>query len=151
MNEQVTAATLFTIGFTHKSAETFFTLLRQAGVERVLDIRLNNVSQLAGFTKRDDLRFFLAEICKAGYQHVPECAPTQEILANYKKHKGSWETYVGSFLPLIRERHIEKILTPALLNHACLLCSEALPDKCHRRLVAEFMKERLPTLRIVHL
>lgn len=142
---------LFTIGFTQKNAEKFFTLLRQARVRRVLDIRLNNVSQLAGFTKRDDLRFFLREICSADYRHVPECAPSADILDAFKKNGGSWEAYVRAFLPLIGSRRIETIMTPELLDYGCLLCSEPTPEKCHRRLVAEYLKERIEGLMVTHL
>lgn len=142
---------LYTIGFTKKTAEQFFTALRGAEVRSVLDIRLNNVSQLAGFTKREDLRYFLHEICHAEYIHVPQCAPTKEILDAYQKNGGDWEAYAARFIPLLSERRIETLLIPDLLDHGCLLCSEATPEKCHRRLVAEYMKERLPGLRITHL
>lgn len=142
---------LFTIGFTKKNAEAFFTTLRNTKVKRVLDVRLNNVSQLAGFTKRDDLRFFLREICGADYYHLPQCAPTKEILDAYKKSGGSWDIYVQQFLPLIRSRRIETILTPELLDFGCLLCSEATPEVCHRRLVAEYLQERVTGLCVKHL
>lgn len=142
---------LYTIGFTKKTAEQFFTALRRAEVRTLLDIRLNNVSQLAGFTKRDDLRFFLREICHAEYVHMPQCAPTKEILDAYQRNGGDWETYAARFVPLLSERRIETLLAPHLLDHGCLLCSEPTPEKCHRRLVAEYMKERLPELKITHL
>jgi uncharacterized protein (DUF488 family) len=142
---------LFTIGFTQKNAETFFTRLRNAKIRQVLDIRLNNVSQLAGFTKRDDLRFFLRELCEAGYHHFPQCAPTEDILNAYKKNGGTWNNYVQHFLPLIQSRHIEKTLTPELLDFGCLLCSEPTPDKCHRRLVAEYLQTHVTGLSIKHL
>ncbi len=142
---------LFTIGFTKKNAEKFFTTLQNAKVQRMLDIRLNNVSQLAGFTKRDDLRYFLREICKADYHHLPQCAPTGAILDAYKKNKGTWDEYEMQFLPLITKRQIENILIPELLDGGCLLCSEPTPEKCHRRLVAEYMKDRVPELVIKHL
>ncbi|MFO7535840.1 MAG: DUF488 domain-containing protein [Kiritimatiellia bacterium] len=145
------AIQLFTIGFTQKNAEKFFSLLRHARIRRVLDIRLNNVSQLAGFTKRDDLKFFLREICSADYRHLPEAAPSDEILDEFKKNGGSWESYVKRFLPLIQARRIETILTPDVLDYGCLLCSEPTPEKCHRRLVAEYLKERIGGLIIKHL
>ena len=145
------AIKLFTMGFTQKNAEKFFTILRKAGVRRILDIRLNNVSQLAGFTKRDDLRFFLREICNADYHHLPECAPSAEILDEFKKKDGSWDIYVQRFLPLIRSRRIESVLTVEMLDYGCLLCSEPTPEKCHRRLVAEYLKERISGLTITHL
>ena len=142
---------LFTIGFTQKNAEKFFTILRNAHIRRILDIRLNNVSQLAGFTKRDDLRFFLREICHADYRHLPECAPNAEILDEFKKNGGSWAAYVQQFLPLIRSRHIETILTPELLDFGCLLCSEPTPEKCHRRLVSEYLQKYVEGLSVKHL
>ncbi|HNR33842.1 MAG TPA: DUF488 domain-containing protein [Candidatus Hydrogenedentes bacterium] len=142
---------LFTIGFTKKGAERFFTVLRESRVRRVLDIRLNNVSQLAGFAKRDDLKFFLREICNADYLHVPECAPTKEILDKYKKKHGDWEEYEACFLPLIEERKIETLLTADLLDYGCLLCSEPTPEKCHRRLVASYLEAKIPNLQVKNL
>ena len=99
---------LFTIGFTKKSADRFFGLLRTSGARRVVDVRLNNVSQLAGFAKRDDLAFFLAEICGIEYVHLPDLAPTKEMLDEYRKRGGDWETYEARFLDLMRRRRIEK-------------------------------------------
>ena len=145
------AIQLFTIGFRKKSAEQFFTTLRQAGVRRLLDIRLKNVSQLAGFTKRDDLRFFCREICHAEYSHLPECAPTAQILSEFKQNGGAWETYVQRFIPLLSSRRVETILTPEVLDCGCLLCSEPTPEQCHRRLVAEYMQERVSSLTVTHL
>jgi len=145
------AIQLFTIGFTKKNAEMFFTTLQNAKIRRVLDIRLNNVSQLAGFTKRDDLRFCLREICGADYHRRRQGGRWEEMGDAYKKNGGSWDTYVQQFLPLLRSRHIETILTPELLDFGCLLCSEPTPEKCHRRLVAEYLKERTPGLFVTHL
>ncbi|MGA8768271.1 MAG: DUF488 domain-containing protein [Candidatus Acidiferrales bacterium] len=142
---------LYTIGFTKKSAETFFTRLTNSGVRRLLDVRLNNVSQLAGFTKKDDLRYFTKAICKIDYVHVPELAPTKDILDAYKKKKGDWGLYERQFLDLMRSRHIEKELSRDLLDGACLLCSEETPEHCHRRLVAEYLKEHWPDVEIEHI
>ena len=103
---------LFTIGFTRKSAEDFFTRLKRSGAKRVVDVRLNNNSQLAGFTKRNDLQFFLRDICDMDYVHVPELAPTQDILDEYKKNKGDWGVYEQKFLELMRNREIETNSTP---------------------------------------
>src|SRR5271157_3444235 len=132
---------IFTIGFTKKSAETFFTRLKNAGVKRLIDVRLNNVSQLAGFTKKDDLRYFTKTICNIDYIHLPELAPTSEILDAYKKQKnGDWHMYELQFLDPMRSRHIEN--TPReILDCGCLLCSEEKPHHCHRRLVAEYLQE----------
>jgi uncharacterized protein (DUF488 family) len=142
---------LFTIGFTKKTAQQFFETLMAAGVKRVIDTRLNNVSQLAGFAKRKDLDYFLHTIGGIDYSHRPDLAPTQEILDAFKKHKGDWQTYELSFLKLMRDRQIETAVTPALMDGACLLCSEAEPHYCHRRLVAEYLQQHWGTLEIIHL
>jgi len=142
---------VFTIGFTKKNAETFFTTLRDAGVRRLVDVRLNNTSQLAGFAKRDDLRFFLASICGIDYVEVPELAPTQDILDALKKRKGDWSVYETAFLALLRGRKVEETVRRELLDAGCLLCSEATAEHCHRRLVAEYLHEKWGDLEIVHL
>lgn len=142
---------IFTIGFTKKSAETFFTRLRNAGVKRVVDVRLNNVSQLAGFTKKDDLRYFAREICGIDYLHLPELAPTQDILDAYKKYKGDWSLYERRFLDLMRSRRIEERTSREILDGSCLLCSEEKPDRCHRRLVAEYLKEKWGDVAVEHI
>jgi uncharacterized protein (DUF488 family) len=142
---------VFTIGFTKKTAEAFFTRLIQADVKRVIDIRLNNVSQLAGFAKRDDLRYFLRAIGGIDYLHRPDLAPTQEILDAFKKSKGSWPAYERDFLALLSARGVEKAVTPGLLNEACLLCSEEKPAQCHRRLVAEYVRSKWGDIEITHL
>lgn len=142
---------LFTIGFTKKSAEQFFTKLKDAGVARVLDVRLNNSSQLAGFAKKDDLEFFLRAIHGIGYVHLPDLAPTQDILTAYKKEKGEWSVYEPKFLELMRTRGIENTQPKELFHQGCLLCSEDKPDQCHRRLVAEYLAEQWGQLEIVHL
>lgn len=142
---------LFTIGFTRKSAEIFFHRLRDAGVQRLVDIRLNNVSQLAGFTKKDDLRYFTKVICQIEYVHVPDLAPTREVLDAYKKQKGDWELYERQFLDLMRSREIEERAGRQLLDNDCLLCSEEKPDHCHRRLVAEYLKEKWGNVDIEHI
>lgn len=143
--------TIFTIGFTKKSAETFFTRLKDAGVKRLVDVRLNNVSQLAGFTKKDDLRYFTKAICGIEYVHLPELAPTADILDPYKKAKnGDWSSYERQFLDLMRARQIENI-PREILEGGCLLCSEEKPHHCHRRLVVDYLKEKWGTVEIVHL
>jgi uncharacterized protein (DUF488 family) len=142
---------LYTIGFTKKSAETFFTRLTNAGVKRLVDVRLNNVSQLAGFTKRDDLRYFTKAICNIDYVHIPDLAPTKDILDAYKKQKGEWGLYERQFLDLMRSRHIEDKAPRDMLDGDCLLCSEEKPDHCHRRLVAEYLKEKWGNVEIEHI
>ena len=140
-----------TIGFTHKKAEDFFTRLKKSGVKRVVDVRLNNVSQLAGFSKRDDLRFFLKSILGIEYVHSPILAPTQDILDEYKKNKGDWNVYERKFLSLIEQRQIEKQVSKDIVEEGCFLCSEDKPHHCHRRLVAEYLKGKWGDLRIEHL
>ena len=142
---------LFTIGFTKKPAEVFFTRLSKAGVKRVIDIRLNNVSQLAGFAKRDDLRYFLKALCKIDYIHLPELAPTKKIMDSFKKNRGAWSIYEKDFRDLLEERRPEETLSEDLFDKACLLCSEDRPDNCHRRLVAEYLSDKWGNVEIVHL
>jgi uncharacterized protein (DUF488 family) len=142
---------IFTIGFTKKSAEAFFTRLQHAGVKRLVDVRLNNISQLAGFTKKDDLQYFLKAICNIEYVHLPALAPTAEILDAYKKQKnGDWELYERRFLDLMSSRQIENTVRE-LLADGCLLCSEEKPFHCHRRLVAEYLKEHWGDVEIEHI
>ncbi len=143
---------IFTIGFTRKSAETFFESLSNAGVKRLIDVRLNNVSQLAGFTKRDDLKYFTRAICGIEYVHLPVLAPTAEILDPYKKQKtADWALYERQFVDLMRTRRIEETVPRKSLDDGCLLCSEETSDHCHRRLVAEYLKEKWGSLEIEHL
>ena len=142
---------LFTIGFTGKNAEKFFGLLRASGAKRLVDVRLNNVSQLAGFAKKKDLAFFVKELCGMEYSHLPELAPTQDILDEFKKNKGDWAVYERKFLELMRSRQIEKTVPRNLIEAGCLLCSEDKPHHCHRRLVAEYLKEHWGDVEIKHL
>ena len=142
---------IFTIGFTKKTAEDFFTRLIRAGVKRVIDIRLNNVSQLAGFAKRDDLRYFLRTIGGIDYTHRPDLAPTQQILDDFKKNKGIWSVYEKNFLALLSARGVEKSITPELLHEACLLCSEEKPAQCHRSLVVEYFNSKWGNIKICHI
>jgi len=143
---------IYTIGFAGKSAESFFGLLKASGIRRLIDIRLNNTSQLAGFTKADNLPFFLKKICDADYIHEPLLAPTELILANFKKEKGTWEEFERGFLLLMDERCIAERLDRALFDRpAVLLCSESTPERCHRRLAAEYLKRHWKDISIVHL
>lgn len=144
--------TLFSIGFTQTTAEHFFTRLKNAGVERVIDVRLHNVSQLAGFAKKEDLRYFLQAIGGIAYEHWPELAPSAELLERYRKrnHRGSWQAYASGFRELMQERAIER-LPQVEFEGACLLCSEHSAEQCHRRLVAEYLNEKWGGLAIQHL
>jgi len=143
---------VYTIGFTQTTAAEFFGKLKQAGIQRLVDVRLNNVSQLAGFAKRDDLQFFLSEICGAQYVHEPHLAPTQEILNAYKKQKGSWDDFQRGFLGLMAERKIETTLSPGLFGvPTVLLCSERTAECCHRRLILEYLDGKWGNVRTIHL
>ncbi len=142
---------IFTLGFTKKSAQTFFDLLRHSGAARLVDVRLNNVSQLAGFAKREDLRFFTKSLCQVEYFHLPDLAPTKSMLDAYKKAKGQWSVYEDAFLALMSERQIELNISRDLIEGSCLLCSEEKPHRCHRRLVAEYLREHWEGIEIEHL
>jgi uncharacterized protein (DUF488 family) len=142
---------LYTIGFTKTTAESFFTRLAKAGVKKVIDVRLNNISQLAGFAKKDDLRYFLKAICGIGYEHRPELAPTQDMLDEYKKRRGDWARYEERFLELMAQRKVEETVPRSAVDQACLLCSEDKPHHCHRRLVAEYWKKKWGDLEVIHL
>jgi uncharacterized protein (DUF488 family) len=142
---------VFTIGFTKKSARKFFETLRCSGARRVVDVRLNNMSQLAGFTKRDDLEFFLKELCGLDYVHLTDLAPTQEMLDEYKKRKGDWATYQKRFLDLMEQRHVEDLIPKEIIADGCLLCSEDKPHHCHRRLVVEYFDRHWGDITASHL
>ena len=144
---------LYTIGFTQKSAETFFELLRRNGVRRLVDIRVSPDGQLSGFARKTDLPYFLSRLADGcGYIHLPELAPTKDTLHEYRADH-DWPRYVERFEALMDERNI-----PAALNReefeaaaSCLLCSEATPEQCHRRLVAERLAARWGGVEIIHL
>ena len=142
---------LFTIGFTKKNAEKFFGLLSSSGARRVVDVRLNNVSHLAGFAKRDDLKFFLRRVCGIDYVHLPALAPTREMLAGYRKEHKDWGIYESQFLALMRERRIEDTIPRDIVDGGCLLCSEDKPHHCHRRLVAQYLQESWGDIDVRHL
>ncbi len=134
-------STLFTIGFTQKNAEEFFRLLEEAGVTKLIDVRENRTGQLAGFTKYPDLPFFLDRILGIAYEYQPLLAPSVEIRKAYQQTK-DWEQYVRSFSELMVQRKVLEQLKPEdFAGNVALLCSEAGPEKCHRRLVAELLAE----------
>jgi uncharacterized protein (DUF488 family) len=144
--------TVATIGFTQKNAKEFFNLLQGSKATHLIDVRLNNSSQLAGFAKREDLTFFLDAVLGWKYDHVPDLAPTKDILDAYKKHKGDWAVYEYEFLALMEKRRIDHHLDPTLLDGGCLLCSEHLPDHCHRRLIVNFLNRKWDAnLEVTHL
>lgn len=145
--------TLYTIGFTKKSAESFFSLLKNAGIKKLVDIRINNSSQLAGFAKGKDLEFFVKELCDAEYTHIVDLAPTKELLKDYQDKVIDWNDYVSVFNKLLTDRHTSKRFPVEAFDNACFLCTEETPEYCHRRLVAEYLKQENPDkeIRIIHL
>ena len=143
---------IYTIGFGKKSAEDFFSALRRAGIGRLIDVRLNNTSQLAGFTKRGDLAYFLKDICGADYEHMPQLAPSADILDAYKKKGITWEAYAQQYRSLLVERNVAGTLDRGLFETpTVLLCSEPTPEHCHRRLLAEFLAENWGGVCVTHL
>jgi uncharacterized protein (DUF488 family) len=141
-----------TIGFTQSTAEGFFERLFKSGVKKVVDVRLHNTSQLAGFAKSDDLAYFLRKMGGVQYVHQPLLAPTDTMLKAFKKEKGDWNVYEGRFLDLMADRKIETRLKPEMFDGACLLCSEATPNHCHRRLVCDYLNEKWDgALEVTHL
>ena len=141
-----------TIGFTQHTAESFFGRLRAARIEQLIDVQINNVSQLSGFAKRDDLRFFLRELCDASYVHETLLAPTDTLLKAYREKQISWTEYEKRFLGLMAERAIEDRVPKELFaKRSALLCSEHTPEKCHRRLVADYLGDHWGDLTVVHL
>lgn len=143
---------IYTIGFTKKGAETFFRLLREAGIEKLMDVRINNRSQLAGFAKRDDLAFFLDELLGADYEHHTELAPTKELLDDWRDDRIDWATYEKRFRELLVDRQVEQALERTSFDpRTVLLCSEHQPEHCHRRLVVEYLDEQWGSVDAVHL
>ena len=145
--------TLYTIGFTKKSAEKFFTLLKEAGVKKIVDIRLNNASQLAGFAKGSDLQYFAKAIIGADYTHLTDLAPTKELLKSYQDNETTWDGYVRVFSSLLENRHIKDKYKVEDFDNCCFLCTEDTPERCHRRLVVEYFKNNNPDteINIIHL
>lgn len=142
---------LFTIGFTKKPAETFFKLLKDSGVKKLVDTRINNVSQLSGFAKGSDLQFFAREIGNISYDHNLDFAPTKELLSRYRAQKLTWAAYETEYLNLLDIRKIAQKTDFEKLHENCLLCSEHRPDHCHRRLLAEYLRLVRNDIQIIHL
>ncbi|MBR3782955.1 MAG: DUF488 domain-containing protein [Bacteroidales bacterium] len=144
--------TLFTIGFTKKSAEKFFNLLRNNHVKQLVDVRISNSSQLAGFAKCPDLSFFTEEICHIPYEHIIDFAPTKELLDRWHKGDVTWSDYEKHYTAMLNERNILKKYGIKIFDRACFLCSEDTPENCHRRLLAEYLKKHsTEDVKIVHL
>lgn len=142
---------IYTIGFTKKTAERFFGLLRESGAERLVDVRLRNTSGLSGFAKKDDLAWFLRELCEMDYIHLPQLAPTGEMLDAYRKEHKSWEVYEREFLALMEERRLAKTDIQSAVDNSVLLCSEDTAEHCHRRLVVEHLQRHWDGVEIKHL
>ncbi|CAJ0695126.1 hypothetical protein LMG19089_01458 [Ralstonia edaphis] len=141
-----------TIGFTNKSAQQFFELLKRAEVRTVLDVRLNNVSQLAGFAKKNDLRYFLSNLLDCGYLELRDLAPEKTMLKRYQAKEIAWKEYADSYLELLARRRVENNLDTGIFDHSCLLCSEDTPHFCHRRLAVEYLNSTWGnSLKITHL
>lgn len=143
---------LYTIGFTGKTAEDFFTLLQKAGVSKVIDTRINNVSQLAGFAKSQDLEYFLRSIAGIQYEHNLDMAPTKELLSSYRDKELTWDQYEKKYIALLEQRNVARYAAqPIYLDASCFLCSEHEPDHCHRRLLAEYLQRINTSIEINHL
>jgi uncharacterized protein (DUF488 family) len=143
---------IYTIGFARRTAEGFFEPLKRAGIEQLVDVRLHNVSQLAGFTKKADLPYFLRSLADIDYRHELLLAPEEEFLRAYRSKEIDWETYAQRYLELLAERAVAKELRPSEFpDKIALLCSEARPDKCHRRVAAEYLQANWPDVTIKHM
>ena len=144
--------TLYTIGFTKKSAEQFFNLLRNNNVKQLVDVRISNNSQLAGFAKGKDLEFFVKEICHIPYRHITDFAPSKELLDLWHKQEVTWEEYEKTYIQLLKERNVLRDYGVKSFDGSCFLCSEDTPEQCHRRLLAEYLLEHSKEkVTIVHL
>lgn len=142
---------IFTIGFTHKSAEEFFKLLQKAEVKRVLDVRIHNNSQLAGYSKRDDLAFFLDKVAGIRYVEVSILRPSEELFTSYRKKEIDWKKFLDEYEKEITDKQVETQLKKSDFDRAVLLCGEAEPDHCHRRVAAEYLSEAWGGFQVEHL
>jgi uncharacterized protein (DUF488 family) len=143
---------IYSIGFTRRSAESFFEALRRAGIRVLMDVRLRNTSQLSGFAKRDDLAYFLRHLVNTDYVQEPSLAPTEELLRAYRSRQVSWDEFEVMFRSLMEERRIEEMFNRSLFDRrVCLLCSEFEPTRCHRRLVLDYLNDRWGGVEAIHL
>ena len=144
---------IFTIGFTRKTAEEFFETLKKNGVKKIVDVRLNNTSQILGFSKSYDMKYFARVILNGEYFHDRKFAPSEKILVRYKKGVISWDDYEKEFAELMKYRDIDTYIADkyADAENYCLLCTEVSPENCHRRLVAEKIRDVLGDVEIIHL
>lgn len=144
--------TLYTIGFTKKNAEQFFELLKKWKIKQLVDIRISNNSQLAGFAKGKDLAYFTKQICNINYKHITDFAPTKELLDLWHKKSISWEEYIKEYTTMLKKRNIMHKYGIKQFDNSCFLCSEETPEMCHRRLLVEYMKSiSTEEVDIVHL
>ena len=142
---------LFTIGFTKKDAKTFFGLLMKNNVKTVIDIRLNNHSQLAGFSKGNDLAYFLKAIAGIDYYYFIQAAPEESLLKKWQKGEITWPEYEAAYKEMLVKRNVIGKIDAKILENGCLLCSEPTAEQCHRRLLGEYLREKVPGLEIVHI
>lgn len=142
---------LYTVGFTQKTARKFFEILIRNNIKRVIDIRLNNKSQLAGFAKGEDLQYFLRELGDIEYLYIPKYAPTKDILDTYRKKEITWEEYEKKYLDSLEKRNILEGINYSIFENACLLCSESDFQNCHRRLLAEYLADHNREIDVIHL
>lgn len=139
---------IYTIGFTKKSAEEFFEILKRNKIEQIADVRLNNTSQLAGFTKKDDFKFFLKEIADIDYYHLDILAPNKEV----RKLVHEWDIYTEEYIKLLERRKVLDHWGPDFFKRrTCLLCSEPSASKCHRGLLADYLKKHWKNVQVIHL
>lgn len=142
---------IYTIGYTKRTAQSFFTSLKDEGIKILIDIRLNNNSQLAGYAKKDNLAYLLKELCSCDYLYLPECAPSKGILDNYHSNAIDWQMYESQFLGLLESRNPIVNIKNINIDHSCLLCAEFTPENCHRKLVAEYIQQHIHGTLIKHL
>lgn len=142
---------IFTIGFSKKDAKTFFELLEKNEVKTLVDVRLNNKSQLAGFTKVRDFPYFLTKLCSSDYRHEEIFAPTKNLLNGYKNEDISWKQYEKIYNSLLDKREILENINIKEFENSCFLCSEFSAENCHRRLAVEYLKKYFSNIEIVHL
>jgi len=145
---------IYTIGFTGKTAEEFFSILTEHKIKTLIDIRLNTKSQLSAFAKMPDLEFFLKQLCRISYIYYPGLAPSDDLLSAYRKKEIDWPGYETRYLALLEERHTAPALKKELRKWklpVCLLCAEQTAKFCHRRLAAEFISHNVKTMEIIHL
>jgi uncharacterized protein YeaO (DUF488 family) len=142
---------LFTIGFTGKSAEKFFGLLETSKASKLIDIRINRTSQLAGFAKEQDLKFFLPKLIGMDYVIREDLAPTKELLASYRNKEINWDEFADKYSELLKQRGVIDSLNSELFDNAVLLCSENEPEKCHRSLLANLINKKFPNFQVTNL